>query len=139
MPDAPDADDSSDAATDAAPVDDDQPIFHMALPEDWIAAFESGDYLMSTRGVTLADEGFIHCSTREQVEATANRFYADLDTLVLLTVDPALVPSEIVWEPPAPGVDDLFPHIYGPLPVAAVNLAATWTRRPGESWSLTTL
>ena len=64
---------------------------------------------------------------------------ADLDTLVLLTVDPALVPSEIVWEPPAPGVDDLFPHVYGPLPVAAVNLAATWIRRPGTPWSLATL
>jgi len=134
MPDAPDAD-----ATTAAPVDHDQPLFHMALPEDWISAFDTGEYLMSTRGVTLAEEGFIHCSTRDQVEATANRFYADLDTLVLLTVDPARVPSEIVWEPPAAGVDELFPHIYGPLPVAAVNLAATWIRRPGAPWSLATL
>jgi len=117
----------------------DQPIFHMALPDDWATAFGTGEYRMSTRGVTLEQEGFIHCSTREQIEDTANRFYADLDQLVLLTVDPALVPSAIVWEPPAPDLDVLFPHIYGALPVAAVNLAAVWMRPPDSPWSLATL
>jgi uncharacterized protein (DUF952 family) len=117
----------------------DQPIFHMALPDDWAAAFSTGEYRMSTRGVTLEQEGFIHCSTRDQIEDTANRFYADLDQLVLLTVDPALVPSSIVWEPPAPDLDVLFPHIYGPLPIAAVNLAAIWMRPNGAAWSLETL
>jgi glutathione S-transferase len=112
------------------------PLFHLAVPDDWAAAFDQGAYTMSTRGVTLAQEGFIHCSTRAQVEATANRFYGDLDQLVLLTIDPDLVPSEIRWEPPAPGADELFPHIYGPLPIAAVNTASPWIRRPGEPWVL---
>jgi len=112
------------------------PLYHLSLPDDWAAAFTTGEYTMSTRGVTLEQEGFIHCSTRAQLEATANRFYADLDQLVLLTVDPALVPSEIRWEAPAPGVDDLFPHIYGPLPIAAVNLAAPWVRLPDRPWTL---
>ncbi|NND76333.1 MAG: DUF952 domain-containing protein [Ilumatobacter sp.] len=106
----------------------DDPIFHLALPEDWAGAFESGEYRMSTRGMTLDEVGFIHCSTRAQVEATANAFYADVDELVLLTIDPLLVPSEIRWEPPVPDVDVLFPHVYGPLPVAAVNTAKFWTR-----------
>ena len=79
--------------------------------------------------------GFIHCSTRAQIEATANRFYADLSELVLLTVDPLMVPALIVWEPPAPGVDELFPHIYGPLPIAAVNMHQFWTRS-ADVWSL---
>jgi uncharacterized protein (DUF952 family) len=114
-------------------------LYHLALPDDWAAAFATGDYTMSTRGVTLDDEGFIHCSTREQVEATANRFYGDLDQLVLLTIDAELVPSEIRWEPPAPGVEELFPHIYGALPVAAVDLAAMWMRSPDRPWSLATL
>ncbi len=112
------------------------PLFHLALPDDWADAFATGEYTMSTRGVTLDEEGFIHCSTREQVEATANRFYGDLDQLVLLTIDPELVPSEIRWEPPAPGADELFPHVYGPIPIAAVNLAAPWLRRPGQPWTL---
>jgi glutathione S-transferase len=85
--------------------------------------------------VTLEQEGFIHCSTREQMVDTANRFYGDLDQLVVLTIDPHLVAAPIVYEPPAPGVDGLFPHIYGPLPVAAVNAVRTWVRQE-RAWSL---
>jgi uncharacterized protein (DUF952 family) len=121
---------------DPAVAADDRPIFHLALPDDWAAAFTTGEYRMSTRGVTLEQEGFIHCSTREQMEATANRFYGDVEHLVVLTVDPRLVPSPIVFEPPAPGTDVLFPHIYGPLPIAAVNVATAWTRRPDAAWTL---
>ncbi len=118
------------------PAATDDPIFHLAVPDDWAAAFAAGEYTMSTRGVTLDEEGFIHCSTREQMQDTANRFYGDLDQLVVLTIDPLLVPSPIVLEPPAPGMDVLFPHIYGPLPIAAVNLASSWVRRPNSQWSI---
>lgn len=118
---------------------DDDPIFHLALPDDWAAAFIDGVYLISTRGMTLDDVGFIHCSTREQMDDTANRFYGDVEQLVVLIVDPTLVPSPIVHEPPAPGLDTLFPHIYGPLPVGAVNQAVMWLRAPGTAWSFTSL
>jgi glutathione S-transferase len=114
----------------------DEPIYHLAVPDDWTAAFAVGEYTMSTRGVTLEQEGFIHCSTRDQIQDTANRFYGDLDQLVVLTIDPQLVPSPIVFEPPAPDVDVLFPHIYGPLPIAAVNLASAWLRSPDTAWTL---
>jgi len=123
-------------------MDHDRPLFHAAMPEDWAAAFESGEYTTSTRGMTLDEVGFIHLSTRDQVEATANRFYADVDQLVLLTVDQSKVPSEIRWEPPTPGSDELFPHIYGPLPVPAVTAATFWMRTIDESgagWSLGSL
>ena len=114
-------------------------IFHLALPDDWATAFESGEYTMSTRGLTLAEVGFIHASTMAQVEATANRFYADVEELVLLTIDPTKVGADIVWEPPAPGVDELFPHIYGPLPISAVVASNFWLRSSGDDpavWSL---
>jgi glutathione S-transferase len=129
------------AATDPvnAPSAGDDPIFHLALPDDWVAAFAAGEYTMSTRGVTLEQEGFIHCSTSEQMQDTANRFYGDLDQLVVLTIDPLLVPSAIVWESPGPGVDMLFPHIYGPIPIAAVNHAATWHRLHDTEWSTNNL
>ncbi len=121
---------------------DDQPLFHAAMPDDWATAFQTGEYTMSTRGMTLDDVGFIHLSTREQVEGTANRFYADVDQLVLLTVDAVKVPSKIVWEPPSPDSDVLFPHIYGPLPISAVAAATFWLRTIDESgagWSLDSL
>jgi len=112
---------------------DDDPIFHIALPDDWAAAFTFGEYAVSTRGMSLDEVGFIHCSTELQVEATANRFYGDLTELVLLTIDPLLVPADILWEPPVPGADELFPHIYGPLPIVAVNMHQFWTRN-GDTW-----
>jgi uncharacterized protein (DUF952 family) len=120
-----------------APESDD-PIFHLALPDDWTAAFATGEYRMSTRGVTLEEEGFIHCSTEAQLQDTANRFYRDLDRLVVLTIDQQLVPSPIVFEPPTPDLDVLFPHIYGPLPIAAVNVARHWMRAADTPWTLDT-
>ncbi len=120
----------------------DQTIFHMTLPDDWAAAFLAGEYTMSTRGRTLDEQGFIHASTRDQIEATANRFYADVDQLVLLSIDPGKIPHDIKWEPPAPGVDELFPHIYGPLPISAVVRNDFWIHSIDESgvgWKLTTL
>ena len=120
-----------------APLNDD-PIFHLAMPRAWADAFVSGEYLVSTRDMSLDEVGFIHCSTREQIESTANNFYDDVDQLVVLTIDPLLVPSRIVFEAPARDSPLLFPHIYGPLPVSAVNLASPWTRS-SVSWSLSTL
>ena len=114
----------------------DQPIFHLALPDAWAAAFASGEYRWSTRGVTLEQEGFIHCSTRDQMEDTANRFYGDLDQLVVLTIDPLLVPSPIVFEPPAPDVAVLFPHIYGPMEVKSVAAVADFAPNPDGTFNL---
>lgn len=118
---------------------DDRPIFHLALPEDWAAAFITGAYTISTRGLALDDVGFIHCSTEDQIVGTANRFYGDLTQLVLVTIDPRLVPSRIVLEPAGPGANTLFPHIYGPLPLSAVDVATFWTREPPDAWSRDTL
>jgi glutathione S-transferase len=108
--------------------------YHAALPHEWADAQAAGVYAMSTRGLTLEQEGFIHCSTREQVEGVANRFYADLEELSLLTVDLDRVGSDVRWEPPVPGADELYPHIYGPLPVSAVTAVRTW-RRGNSGWS----
>jgi uncharacterized protein (DUF952 family) len=110
---------------------------HMAMPDDWAAAQRAGEYRMSTRGVTLEQEGFIHCSFDEQVEGTANRFYADVDELVLLRIDPALLDSTVVVEPPFPGAVELFPHVYGPIPLASVISATSWRRGP-EGWRYAT-
>lgn len=117
----------------------DEPLFHASMPDDLAAAFETGVYTTSTRGQTLAEVGFIHLSTRAHVEDTANRFYADVDQLVLLTIDQRKVPAEIRWERPAPDVDVLFPHVYGPIPIAAIVRTDYWFRTitdDGAGWRL---
>ena len=110
-------------------------IYHLALPEDWDAAQRSGTYAMSTRGAPLASVGFIHASYQHQVEGVANEFYADVDELMLLTIDPDAVGSSVVDESPTDDpADELFPHIYGPLPVDAVIAGRLWKRQSGQTW-----
>jgi glutathione S-transferase len=96
-------------------------LFHLSTVEDWAAAGELSD---STRGRTLAEEGYIHCSSAEQVAGVAGRYYADLDAVVLLRIDPELVGSPIVVEDLV-GSGEAFPHVYGPIPTAAVREAVT--------------
>jgi len=107
------------------------PIFHLALPDEWAEAERAGRYERSTRGRSLAEEGFIHCSFADQVVATANRFYADLTDLVLLTIDPGSLSSPVMPEP-VPG-GEVFPHVYGPIAVGAVVAADPW-HRSGATW-----
>jgi len=91
-------------------------LLHLALPAEWTTALAAGTYERSTRGKSLAEVGFIHASLPHQVRGVAEAFYADLDELVLLRIDPALVDAEVK-------VEDGFPHIYGALPVEAVREA----------------
>lgn len=100
------------------------PIFHIAEAEHWQSAQESGLYLWSTLGRTIADEGFMHASEAHQWEATVKRYYGDHlaggGELVLLTIDPARLTAPLVREVGNPVTGELFPHIYGPLNVGAV-------------------
>jgi uncharacterized protein (DUF952 family) len=96
-------------------------IFHVATAADWAAAQLAGSYTTSTRGVTLEQQGFIHASRADQWEGVRERFYADArEPLVLLEIDSDLLGVPLVDEPPAPGVEETFPHIYGPLSPSAV-------------------
>jgi uncharacterized protein (DUF952 family) len=101
-------------------------IYHLATASDWAEARRTGTYTTSTYGVTLEQEGFIHASRADQWEGVRKRFYADVEgPLVLLEIDAELLGVPLVEEPPAPGVEETFPHIYGPLPPGAVVAVTT--------------
>ena len=74
---------------------------------------------------SLATAGFIHLSGEHQWLATANRFYRDQPDLLLLVIDPARLTAPVRWEDGAPPAPDgaQFPHLYGPLALAAVDVA----------------
>jgi uncharacterized protein (DUF952 family) len=94
-------------------------IYHITAGPDWAQAQRDGTYQLSTRGITLAQQGFIHASTAPQVAAVANALYEGATGLVVLVIDTGLVEPEIRYEQP-PGASESFPHIYGPLSVTAV-------------------
>ncbi|THV30195.1 DUF952 domain-containing protein [Glycomyces paridis] len=103
-------------------------LLHLTEPALWEAALATGSFDSSTRGRTLAEEGFIHCSRPEQLDAVAAFVYGDFTgPLVVLVIDPELVGAPIRFEAPAPGAPE-YPHIYGPLPTSAVAEVRPWTR-----------
>ena len=66
-----------------------------------------------------ARDGFIHLSTQAQVRGTLERHFSGQRGLVLLRVAVDRLPAaELRWEPARDG--QLFPHVYGALPVSAV-------------------
>ena len=98
-------------------------ILHITSKQEWLAAQTKGEYIAPS----LASEGFIHCSTEKQVLNVANAFYRGQTGLVLLKLDETRLRSEVKWEapagPPAETISeaDLFPHVYGPLNLDAVE------------------
>lgn len=68
------------------------------------------------------EDGFIHFSTAGQAAETAARHFAGVADLVLAEVDVARAGREVKWERSRGG--QLFPHLYGVLPLAAV--ARSW-------------
>ncbi|MFJ1971911.1 DUF952 domain-containing protein [Streptomyces sp. NPDC087903] len=103
-------------------------ILHITERSLWDAARTRGAYEMSTRGRTLREEGFIHCSTRDQLPRVAAFLYGSPDgpeDLVVLVVDPARLDAEVRYEAPEPG-GERFPHVYGPIAVDAVVDVEDW-------------
>ncbi|MGH3876110.1 MAG: DUF952 domain-containing protein [Actinophytocola sp.] len=100
-------------------------ILHIATRGAWVPG-------EPYRVDSLDTEGFIHCSDFGTAHLPANRMFAGRTDLVLLEVDPARLDVPLRWEPGSPpdpnGV--WFPHVYGPIPAAAV--VATHDFPPAE-------
>ena len=94
-------------------------IYKILPREMWEAAVAAG--LFHGSAVDVAD-GFIHFSTEAQVHDTAAKHFSGVHDLLLVAVPGAALDGAIKWEPSRGG--DLFPHLYGPLPVAA----ASWVK-----------
>jgi uncharacterized protein (DUF952 family) len=93
-------------------------IYKICGREEWRAAEAAGGFRGSA--VDLRD-GFIHFSTAPQVAETATKHFAKQSDLVLIAVDGDALGTALKWE--RSRNDDLFPHLYAVLPLAAVRWA----------------
>lgn len=91
--------------------------------EEWRQTVRDGVF----RGAPVDHaDGFIHLSTVDQVEETAAKHFAGRDDLMLLTIELHRISGEVRWEVSRGG--DLFPHVYGTLPLESVLAAEPLTR-----------
>lgn len=107
-------------------------ILHMALPEDWEAAQATGSYTASTRGLTIAEQGFLHASyDADQTLRVHAGFYADRPDVIITELDvDALADAGLTVRPepgnPSDPESERFPHVYGgEIPVSLMTV------RPG--------
>jgi uncharacterized protein (DUF952 family) len=100
----------------------DKVIYTLVRGEDWRAAEREGAYRGSADD---ARDGFLHFSTAAQVRESAAKHRRGEPDLWLVEADVARLGAALKWEAASGGKrPGLFPHLYGPLPVAAV-LSAT--------------
>ena len=92
-----------------------QPIYKICPRTLWQAAEKAGRF--DGMPIDLRD-GYIHFSSGEQVRETARLHFAGVDDLLLATVDGEALGEKLRWEPSRGG--QLFPHLYGSLPMSAV-------------------
>ncbi len=91
-------------------------IYHVVHKSKWKAALQQGFY----EADSLASEGFIHMSTKEQVNGVLQRYYKGQNDLLLLHIDENKLTVELKYEL-APSVNELFPHLFGRLNINAVT------------------
>jgi uncharacterized protein (DUF952 family) len=61
---------------------------------------------------------YIHLSCGSQLASTLDKHFIGVEGLMLIAVDLSRLGETVRWEPARGG--QLFPHIYGPLPIGAV-------------------
>lgn len=91
-------------------------IYRVAEIADWVRAIGEGHFASPD----LAAEGFIHFAEQRQVQGVVNRHYADKEGLVLLMVDESRLEVPVKRENTSGGTE-LFPHVHGRVPLAAVR------------------
>lgn len=102
-------------------------LLHVATTADWSARTDR-DY----RPDGYAGDGFVHCCDESQLAGVVDRYHQGRDDLVLLTIDPAGLTSDVVWEDTT-GRGERFPHVYGPIPLVAVVAATPMRCSTGSS------
>lgn len=92
-----------------------KPIYKILADAAYEAAKTEGRFMGTSDDLR---DGFIHLSAAHQVAGTLAKHYPGQDDLLLLAVDPEKLGPELKWEESRGG--DLFPHLYGPLPLEAI-------------------
>lgn len=89
-------------------------IYKLLSRPEWMKAQGAGVFEGSA--IDLKD-GYIHFSTAAQAPETGRKYFSNQAELIAVAVEAEALGEALKWEPSRGG--ELFPHLYGPLPVSA--------------------
>jgi beta-hydroxylase len=107
--------------------------YRLATPERWAEVMMAGVFHGEAHDIA---DGFIHLSAAAQVEGTLVKHYNDHPRLLLAEIDLAALGDSVKWETSRGG--ELFPHVYGDIPVSAVRGVRHIRRNEEGDWLLPT-
>ncbi len=90
--------------------------FKILAADQWATFLHDG--VFTGAPVDLAD-GYIHMSTADQLEETLAKHFAGQTNLTIAEIDLTVLGDTVRWE--VSRGNQLFPHIYGVLPMSAVR------------------
>jgi uncharacterized protein (DUF952 family) len=90
-------------------------IYHLTTKPEWEQAKARGHY----ESVSLADEGYIHCSEERQIPGVVERYFQGKKQLLKLVIETTCLTSPLYYDW-SPSIEDTFPHVYGPINLDAV-------------------
>lgn len=99
-------------------------IYKILRQSEWEALQRDGSFAGSVHDKR---DGFIHMSTRAQLQGTLDKHYTQGDVVILAAIRASDIESPVKWEVSRGGAE--FPHIYGVLPLSA--LEQHWVLPPG--------
>jgi uncharacterized protein (DUF952 family) len=105
-------------------------VFHLAEPAAWDAAQAIGRVVPAS----LEREGFVHCSTLDQLVGTIERHFSDASELLLLQLAVDRLGPDLRWEESRPG--EVYPHLYRPIDVDEIDDVVRWQRAADGSVAL---
>jgi uncharacterized protein (DUF952 family) len=106
-------------------------IYHITTRDAWRRCQAQGRY----QPKEFETEGFIHCSYVHQLLDVAERLFKGRNGLVLLVIDRSRLSCKVVDES-SPDAPELFPHVYGPLPLEAVVEIVPFPRQSNGAFVL---
>ena len=106
-------------------------VYHITSAAEWNEAQATGEY----EPLGFARDRFIHCSYSHQLLTVAQRFYRGQSGLVILVIESSKINSSLIEEN-LEGGTELYPHLYGVLPINAVRKTIAFPNNADGSFSL---
>jgi len=107
-------------------------IYHLILSDDWQKLLNSNKN--TYKAPSLKEVGFIHCSTKDQLVGSANLYFGEAQEVVVLGIVEKRIRKLLKWE--LSRKEELFPHIYGALPIEAIDTIYILSRNEHGEWEL---